>query len=165
MSIINDILRTYRAPRGVQALRMANGPREDRALAVLMGACFLIFIAQLPRLSRETYLDASVPFDGRMAGALFAWCMIMPLVFYGLALLVHAALRMARAGVTGFMVRMALFWALLASTPLWLLAGLMAGFAGPVGANLTGAAALGAFVIFSIFGLVDAVRKGQEPQP
>lgn len=142
---------------------MSGVPREDRALAVLMGACALIFIAQWPRLAREAYLDPSIPFDGRMAGALFGWIMIMPLVFYGLALLVQGVLRVIGQAVPGFRVRMGLFWALLASAPLWLLTGLMAGFAGDgAGPAVFGSAALGGFLVFATFGLVAATRAGQE---
>lgn len=163
MSTVLDILRTYRAPRAVMARRMDGPPREDRALAILLGACGLIFVAQLPRLAREAYLDPTIPFDGRMAGALFGWMMMMPLVFYGLAALLLLVFRLAGGRATGFRVRMALFWALLASTPLWLLAGLMAGFAGAgAGTVLFQALAVGAFLIFAIFGLVTAAGTGQE---
>lgn len=162
MSVVLDILRTYRAPRAVQSRRMAGPPREDRALAVLLGGCVLIFVAQLPRLAREAWLDPSIPFDGRMAGAFFGWLMVMPLVFYALALALTLALRAVRP-VPGFRVRMALFWGLLASAPVWLLAGLMAGFAGETaGTTLFQAVAVGGFLIFAASGLVAALRTGQE---
>jgi len=163
VSIASDIVRTYRAPREVQARRMAGAPREDRALAVLMGACVLIFIAQWPRLSREAFLDPSIGFDARLAGALFGWIMVMPLVFYALAMVVQLALRVFGTTGVGFASRMALFWALLASTPLWLLTGLAAGFAGPgPGLTISGIAALGAFIIFWIAGLSAIVGQRGE---
>ena len=154
MSIVRDIVRTYRAPREVQARRMSGAPREDRALAVLMGACVIIFIAQWPRLSREAFLDPSIGFDARFAGALFGWIMVMPLVLYALALVVQLVLRLLGRTGAGYPARMSLFWALLASSPLWLLTGLTAGFVGPgVGLTITGIAALGAFVIFWLAGV------------
>jgi hypothetical protein len=153
MSVVLDILRTYRAPRDVQARRIAAGPREDRALAILLAACALIFVAQWPRLSREAFLDPSIGLDARMAGALFAWILIMPLVFYALSIILTLILR-----VPGHAVRMALFWALLASTPLWLLAGLLAGFAPGPGFGLVSAAALLAVVVFAAAGLMTARR-------
>jgi hypothetical protein len=59
---------------------------------------------------------------------------------------------------------MAVFWALLASVPLWLLAGLAAGFTGESsGTFLSGVAAIGAFGVFTIFGLVAARGTAQEP--
>jgi hypothetical protein len=163
VSVVLDIARTYRAPREVQARRMSGPPREDRALAVLLGACLLIFIAQLPRLSREAFFDPSIPFDARMSGALFGWMMVMPLVFYGISLIVTVLLSMTGRPVAGGRVRVALFWALLASTPLWLLTGLMQGFAaesaGPV---IGGVLALGSFLFFAGCGLVAARHSGQE---
>ena len=154
MSVVRDIARTYIAPRQVQARRLAGGAREDRALAVLMGACVLIFVAQWPRLSREAFLDPSIGFDARLAGALFGWIMVMPLVFYALALLTQAFVRVFGVTGAGFACRITLFWALLASTPLWLLTGLAAGFAGAgTGLTIAGIAALGAFVVFWVAGL------------
>jgi uncharacterized membrane protein len=163
VSVVLDILRTWRAPRAVSARRMEGAPREDRALAILLGGCALVFIAQLPRLAREAWLDPTIPFDGRMAGALFGWLMLMPLVFYALAALIYLILRAAGAATTGYRARMALFWGLLASSPAWLLAGLMAGFAGEsAGTTLFQALAVGGFLIFAGAGLVAAARTGQE---
>jgi len=164
MSIALDIVRTYRAPRDVQMRQMRAGENsEGRALAVLMGACFLLFVATLPNLSRQAYFDPSIPFQGRMAGSFFAWLLMMPLVFYALSIVIVLLLKLFRISAPGHHVRMAIFWALLASSPLWLLSGLAAGFAGETpGTALSGLAAIGAFCVFTIFGLVAAVRTGQE---
>lgn len=154
VSVVRDIARTYVAPKEVQAARLSGPAREDRALAVLMGACVLIFVAQWPRLSREAFLDPSIGFDARLAGALFGWIMVMPLVFYALAMLVQLVLRALGVVQAGFASRIVLFWALLASTPLWLVTGLAAGFVGTgTGLTIVGIAALGAFVIFWMAGL------------
>ena len=153
MSVVLDIIRTYRSPREVQARRMSGAPREDRALAVLLAGCSLIFIAQWPRLARESHLDPSIALDARLAGALFAWLMVMPLVFHALAFALALILRLSGRAVTGYSVRMALFWALLASGPLWLFAGLLAGFAPGAGVAVTSGAALLAVVLFTAAGL------------
>ncbi len=164
MSIALDILRTYRSPRQVQLRQMQAGANsEGRALAVLMGACFLMFVATLPNLSRLAFLDPSVPFEGRMAGAFFAWLMMMPLVLYGVSLVVKLVLAVFGVRAAGHDVRMGIFWALLASSPLWLLSGLAAGFTGESpGTALSGLAAIGAFLIFALFGLAAAARARQE---
>lgn len=164
MSIALDIVRTYRAPKEVQLRQMRAGENsEGRALAILMGACFLLFVATLPNLSRQAFLDPSIPFQGRMAGAFFAWVLLMPLVLYALSIVLKLVLTLIGRDVPGHHVRMAMFWALLASSPLWLLSGLAAGFTGESpGTAITGLAAIGAFVLFTIFGLVAAVRTGQE---
>ena len=163
MSIVLDIFRTYRAPREVQARRMDGPPREDRALAVLLGACALIYVAQWPRFSREAFLDASVSVEARMAGGLFAWLMVMPLVFYALSLALALVARAAGRPISGYACRMALFWGLLASTPLWLLSGLLAGFAPGSGLAIVSSAALLAVVVFTAAGLMTA-RAGHMRQ-
>lgn len=143
--------------------RMSGEASDARALAVLMGACFLIFVAQLPRLSREAYFDPSIPLDARMSGALFGWIMVMPLVFYLLALFLTIVMSALGKPVDAYRTRVGLFWALLASTPLWLLTGLMMGFAtdgaGPV---MFGLMSIGSFLIFAGFGLAAARHSGQE---
>ena len=164
MSIALDIVRTYIRPREVQLRQMRAGEgSEGRALATLMGACFLLFVATLPNMSRLAYLDPSVPFEGRMAGAFFAWLLMMPLVMYAVSIVLVLILKAFGNRTSGHHVRMIVFWALLASAPLWLLAGLAAGFTGEsAGTALAGLAAIGAFIIFAIFGLVAARRTSQE---
>lgn len=158
MSITAEIVRTYRAPGAAVRDQLARGKREDRALLVLMLACALIFVAQWPRLSREAHLTER-PLDMLMGGALMGWLLVAPLLLYGLAALSIAVVRMAGFRVEPFAARFALFWALLAAAPLWLLHGLMAGLAGP-GSSLTlvGALALAAFLWFWWAGLAAACR-------
>ena len=154
MSIVLDIVRTYRAPRDILAQRIGSHVREDRALAVLMGACILIFVAQWPRLARQAHFDDTIELDALLAAALFGWLFLAPLVFYLLSLLVHGALRVLRRPATGYAVRMALFWGLLAAAPLFLFTGLTAGFVGPGSAsNIVGGLAFGALVVFWVSGI------------
>lgn len=149
MSVVLDIVRTYRSPRKVMTRRVGMRPREDRALAVLMGACVLIFVAQWPRLAREAYLDDAIGFDALLAGALFAWLMMAPLLFYVIALAVQGVLRLVRRTASGYAVRMMLFWGLLAATPLFLLTGLTAGFVGEgVALSVVSALSLAALLVF-----------------
>jgi len=153
MSIVLDIVQTYRAPGRVQARRMAGVPREDQALAVLLGACALIFVAQWPRFARESHLDEAVGLNALLAGGLFGWLMVMPLMFYAFAVLLTLMMKVLGAEVTGFQCRMALFWALLASTPVWLFAGLLAGFAPGPGYLIVSTLALVVVVVFTGAGL------------
>lgn len=148
MSVVLDILRTYRTPRSVQVRRMTGLRREGSLLALALAACGLIFVAQLPRLARESWLDPTVALDARLAGAFFAWIVAMPLVLYAIALLAQVVLRLVRWPATGYACRAALFWALLASTPAWLLSGLAAGLAPGLPFE---AASLVAFALFGAF--------------
>ena len=137
-----------------------SGHREDRAIAILMAACVLIFIAQWPRLAREAHFDEAQTFQALMAGALMGWVFIAPLMMYALAALTHLILRPFGGQGTWFRSRLALFWALLAASPLWLFHGLLAGFVGPgVSLNLVGLLALLAFFVFWAAGLIEAERQ------
>jgi len=147
MGVASDIFRAYRAPRAVFRARLGAGPREDRALVILMVACLLIFAGQAPRLQRES-LATGQDYQMLMGGALFGWLFIMPLVAYALGTLSHLVARLLGGQGSGYGARFALFWALLVASPLWLFWGLVAGFIGD-GPQLAavGAVALLAFLV------------------
>ncbi len=140
--------------------RIGSVEREDRALATLMAACTLIFVAQWPRLSREAFQNVETTLEALMAGALFGWLVIAPLAMYGIAFSVFLLMRLLRSSVSAYESRMSLFWALLAAAPLWLLTGLMSGFSGATtGTRVIGALALGAFLVFWGLGLKEMASQ------
>ena len=130
MPVAADIVATYRGPRRVMRRLLGMGTREDRALAVLMAGCVIVFIGQWPRLAREAHLTGQ-ELNPLLGGALMAWVFIAPLLLYALALISHLVARALGGKGTGYGARMALFWAFLAASPLILLHGLVAGFIGP----------------------------------
>ena len=147
MSLTQDILRSYRAPRAVLRRRIGPEPREDRALAVLMGACLLLFVAQWPGHARAAHLAPEVPLDARLTGALMGTIFLLPLLAYAVAAASHLLLRLFGGQGTFHGARMALFWAMLAVAPLMLLNGLVRGMIGPGPAEpATGAVAAMAFL-------------------
>lgn len=160
MAVTLDILKGWRSPRALIRVKLGQGIREDRALAVLMGACLLFFVAQWPRLSREAFLHPEVPLDARMGGALMGWVFIAPLFFYALGAVSHLVARLFGGRGTWFSARLALFWALLVVSPLALLNGLVAGFigAGPA-ATVVGLLVLGGFLYLWISMLIEAERE------
>lgn len=162
MSVTQNIIETYRAPRRVMRRQLAGPESEGRALVYLLIACLLIFVAQWPRLAREAHLDPSIPLDAWIGGALLGWIFIAPLFFYLVAALSHLIGRLIGGQGTGYGFRLALFWALLAVSPLWLFYGLVSGFlgSGPQLAFL-GLPLLLLFVYFWMMGL----REAQAPQP
>lgn len=161
MAVTDDILRTYRAPRAQMRRMLDAGQRDDRALAVLIGACVLIFVAQWPRLAREAYLDEAIPFEARLTGALFAWLFLAPILAYGVAALSHLVARAAGGRGSFFSARLALFWTLLATAPLFLLSGLVAGFIGAgTAAAAVGILTAGAFLVIWIACLAEAEFPG-----
>lgn len=148
MSVLADIVATYRRPGRIVLARVAEGPREDRALAVLMAGCIVLFVAQWPRLARQAHLTGE-DLQMLLGGSLLALVFILPLILYAIAALVHLAARTMGGQGTAYEARFALFWALLAAAPVLLLNGLMAGLVGPgPQLGLTGFAALAVFLWF-----------------
>ncbi len=158
MSIAHDIAAMYRGPRRVVSRVLAAGQREDRALACLMGACALMFVAQLPKLARESFITGE-DLNMLMGASLLGLIFIAPLLFYAVGWLSHLVAKVFGGQGSFFTARMALFWALLSSSPLILLHGLVAGFIGP-GAQLTlvGVIWFAVFMWFWMSGLILAER-------
>ncbi len=156
MSVAGDILASYLRPRVVFRRRAGDTPREDRALVILMAACTLVFVAGWPRLARIAF-ETGQELNPLLGGALFGWLFITPLVMYAVGTLSHLLARLFGGQGSAYRARFALFWALLAAAPLWLLWGLIAGFIGPgIALNLVGMAALGAFVMIWAMGFYEA---------
>ncbi|MFD1797216.1 hypothetical protein FQV27_09655 [Paracoccus aurantiacus] len=127
--IVPRILDSWRRPGEV--VRGLDPMSEGALLAVLMGAMLVFLIAQAPGHARAATLDPSVPLAGRMAGALTAVMFMMPLLAYALASVTAAISRLTALRISGAQSRLALFWALLAISPLMLLSGLVEGLIGP----------------------------------
>lgn len=168
MSLTGDILRSYRSPGAVALERLAGPVREDRALAVLMGACLLAFVAQWPVHARAAHLAPDVPLDARLAGALFGSLFLWPIVAYAVAGISHMVARLLGGRGSFYGARVALFWAMLAVTPLMLLNGLVRGMIGPGPAETaTGVVAGLAFLGIWLAGLraAEFERGGDERLP
>lgn len=159
MAVTGDILASWTRPRMVMRRMLDMGVREDRALIFLMGASLLIGVAQWPALSRLAYLDPSIPIDARIQEALLAWLFMAPLFFYALALALFVILRLFQPAISGYSVRLALFWTLLATTPASLLFGLARGFLGQSpGTTLSGAVLAAGFLWILIQSLREAAK-------
>lgn len=167
MSAATNILRSWAQPRAVVRDLLAAPQREGRILSFLMLGCFLIFVAQGPRLMRSVIEGLRGP-DGEAATLIalmtyefFAWMIVWPLAFYALGAIIHAVARVVRGRGVGYDTRLALFWAVLASAPGALLYGLARGFLGwGDQAALCGCIWLAGFAVISGFGLYEAHRNG-----
>lgn len=156
MPVTTDIVATYRGPGRVLSRLLAAGPREDRALVILMGGCLVMFVAQWPRLARQSH-QTGEDMQMLLAGSLFGILFVLPLMLYALSFLSYLVIRIFGAKPGSYRARLALFWALLAASPVMLLWGLVAGFIGPgTQLNLTGVIWLIAFLWFWIAGLRQA---------
>ncbi len=161
MPVTNDITATYRGPGKVMRKLLSMGQREDRALAFLMAGCLIVFVAQLPRLAREAHITGQ-ELNMLMGGALLGWIIIAPLFFYLIAALSHLFAKTVGGKGSWFGARLALFWALLASSPLLLLHGLVAGFIGEGPAlQIVGAIWIAIFLWFWVMGLRQAERAAE----
>lgn len=157
MGVSGDIIRSWRHPRHVMAARLSEGLREDRALVFLIIACLLMFVAQWPRLQLEALINPDIPLEARLGGALMGWLFIAPLALYAIAALSRIIARLLGGQGSWLSARMALFWSLLAATPLWLLNGLVTSVNGPgLVRDISGLIALAAFVLIWLSSMVEA---------
>lgn len=152
MAVSRDMFRTWRNPRLVMREILSEGPREDRIVGYAMAACLMIYIAQWPRLKRAEQFESFGP-DGASdfqmnAGIAFFLMMIAwPLMLYAIAAVTRIIAKIFGGKGTPYGARLALFWTLLATTPVLLLHGLTVGFLGAgAAANLVGAIWLGLFL-------------------
>ena len=157
MSTASAIFKSYRAPRAVARSFRDAGADEGTGLGWLFGACILFFIAQLPELSRVAHLsDGETPLFGLALGTFFGTLLLAPIIFYVLATLTHYVAKLFGAKGVPTDARLAMFWGLLASSPLVLLQGVLAGFMGPgTGASLLALLAFGAFMWVWLNGLIE----------
>ncbi len=149
MAAVDDILRSYRAPRAVVRGLLARERSEPRALSILVAALVVIFVGQWPALARQAF-EGGQPMAGLALGTALALGATVPL-FYGLAALPQLIARGFGGRGSWYGARLALFWALLAVAPLMLLQGLVAGFIGQ-GAQLALVSALVFLAFILIWG-------------
>lgn len=140
--LVDAIWRAWRDPRRAMADEIARGLSEPRALAQLVAACVLLFVASVPNAIREARaLTVDDPVGATVTAHLFGWVAVAPLIAYGLAALVHLAARAFGARGSFLAARAALFWSALAGAPVALgvaLVGVAAEAAGQGGAAWLG---------------------------
>ena len=127
MSIVQDIITTYRKPQQVFATLLDGVVSESRSLAILIGGCVGTFISSWPALARQAHLESKDVTD-LVGGALLAWVFIMPLVFYVLAMMFWGIQRVLMGRARMDQVRIVLFWSFFSSLPFMFLHGLVRGF-------------------------------------
>jgi len=158
MPATSDIVATYKGPRKTFARILGMGHREDRALMFLMVGCIIAFVSRWPALARQAHLEGQ-DLNMLLGGALMAWLFVAPLVLYAIAALSHVVAKILRGQGDWYGARVALFWSLLASSPLMLLNGLVEGMIGPGAAlQLVGFTWFVVFIWFWLSGLIEAER-------
>ncbi|WP_425098553.1 YIP1 family protein [Tropicibacter sp. S64] len=160
MPVTQDIVATYKGPGRVVSRLLQAGPREDRLLALVMGTCVIFFVARWPALARQAHLEDK-ELNMLLGGTLLATVFIFPLILYFTGFLIGLIGKPLGYRGGGYGARLALIWALLASSPLVLLYGLVAGFIGAAPSlTLVGAAWFAVFLWFWIGGMRGAHRFG-----
>ena len=129
MSIINEIILSYRRPQQVFDNFLDQEFGESHALGFLSAGCGIAFISHWPTLARQSHvMDESL--DMMLGGALFGWIFLAPLLFYMLAALLALFLAVLGLRIHFLFVRLTLFWSFLATGPIMLMYGLANGFLG-----------------------------------
>jgi hypothetical protein len=134
MAVTRDIVEAHLRPRRVMARLLGMGQREDRVLAMLMGGCVILFMAQWPYRARQAHITGETLTDYIQHDAV-GLIFVLPLLAYGVAALLRLISRVFGAKADYYTARLALFWALLASSPALVLAGMVKGFIGLGAAN------------------------------
>ena len=148
MSVVSNVLYTYRSPSKAFERMYARPDSEATSLGYLMGACFLTYVAQWPYLARQAHLE-EFNLQTNLAASLLAWLLIAPLLLYTLAIVLYFFHKFFKGSKSSAQIRMGLFWSFLAATPIMMLFGLVKGFLG----HGTAASIVGFFwfVAFSYF--------------
>lgn len=162
MALTQDIVATYKGPGAVIRTFLAQGRNEVRLLLFVMITGLLLFVATAPYQAREAQLDPEIPLQARLYWSAFFWIFIMPILLYAFTMVIWAVSRVARRRITGYGVRLTFIWALLASMPVVLLLGLVAGLIGPgMQLQLVGIMWLAVFGWFWLAGLLAAEQEAQ----
>ena len=129
MSVVSNVLYTYRSPSKAFERMYARPDSEATSLGYLMGACFLTYVAQWPYLARQAHLE-EFNLQTSLAASLLAWLLIAPLLLYTLAIVLYFFHKFFKGSKSSAQIRVGLFWSFLAATPLMMLFGLVKGFLG-----------------------------------
>ena len=127
MSVVTNIMKTYRTPVKTFARLFEAGPSEKVNLAYLIGGCFIYFISQWPLHARNAF-DNQLPVEGLMATSMLTSLFFLPLVFYFISWVGYCFAKIFGSKITSVEMRLILFWAYFSTAPIMLLRGLTAGF-------------------------------------
>ncbi len=140
---------------------LSGGCDELQVLSFAIIGAILLFVAQTPWQAREAHLDPSGPLAVRLYWSGFLFILILPLLLYALCAVIWLVTRIVRPSLSGFGIRLSVFWSVLAASPLALLAGMMAGFVGSgPGLQLVGALWGIALLWFCLSGLTVMAKSG-----
>ena len=152
MSLIPDIVESWRAPGRVLRRHLTRPRSEAFAFTFLFTFLLVAFVAQTPYAARLAHLMPEVPLTQRLFAAFLGLIATIPL-WYGLAALSRLVAGLMGGRGSWYGARMALFWALVTITPAMLLMGLSLGFLGQ-GAQTKALGALVGVIFLVLWGLM-----------
>jgi hypothetical protein len=159
MALTSDIGQTWRAHRQVVRRHMARGQSEAFLFTFLFVFLLLTFISLYPRAARIALENPDALLAPQLLGLALGLLATIPF-FYGLAAFSHILARAFGAKGSWHGARLALFWSLVAVSPVIVLQGLTVGVLG-FGAQsmLVGVIALTAFAVFWALALIEVYSK------
>lgn len=127
MTLYREIIAAYRGPAASMQRQMAQVKGEERLLVYIVLACFLLFVARVPGLMvlAQTSPNPEITPTSLIGTSFAVTLFFAPLFFYAIAAVSHMIARIFGGKGSYFEARLALFWALLITTPLVLLSSLL----------------------------------------
>lgn len=144
MPLTADIVESWKAPRRVIRRHQARARSESFLLALLFVFLLLAVVSVAPWLSRQATIEAK-PLPPYILAACFGALVSIP-VFYLLAAVGHLTAKLMGGQGSFYEARLAMFWALVTTSPALLLYGLVRAMASDSPA--TPILGLGVFLIF-----------------
>jgi Yip1 domain len=129
MSLIPDIIDSWRSPAKVLRQHLQRPQSEPFAFTFLVTFLLISFVGQWPNAARSAHLQPDKPLVQTLVATGLALLATIPL-WYGLAALSRLLAKILGGKGSWYGARLALFWALVAISPAMLLQGLTAGFMG-----------------------------------
>ena len=158
MAVTTDIIASWRRPRATIRRHLARGVSEAFAFTILLAFLTLAFVSQWPEASHEAFLANEPSAAPRLLARALAVLATIPL-WYGVAALSRLLARAFGGRGSWYSARMALFWAMLAVSPLVLFHGLIRGFLGDgLQATVVGLLVLAGFLYLWLAMMIEAER-------
>ena len=129
MSVVINISKTYRKPIQTYSRLFELGASEKQNLAFLIGGCVISFVSQWPVQARHAFANQQ-SIDELMGAILLSNLFLLPLIFYFISMVMYIFAKGLGSNILGVELRMIIFWAYLAATPILLLVGIVEGFFG-----------------------------------
>ena len=147
MALTSDIVESWHSPRRVVRRLRGAGRSEPFVFTFLFVFLLMAIVSAAPLLARQAALEHG-PVAPRLLGAVYGAVIAVP-ILYSLAALGHLVARLMGGTGSFYDGRLALFWALICTTPAMLVCGLARALTqNTLGVTILGFLTLAVFLIF-----------------